>query len=154
LPSSSQFCADLRRQRALRALLQEPTVTAAAKAAKLSRRTLQNYLAEEEFQAELDALRARADEAELDSLRDFLRQRVASARRALARCWEEVDRSTTPPAVRAALLRELLRAEESAASLREQQYKAAHTSPTLQALALNGRKPKTRSEGLAEEIVE
>ena len=72
-----------RERRALLALLSEPTISAAAQAVGLSRRTIQRYLTRPEFRAELDTARIQAEKAEVTAYRDVLRQRLALAREAV-----------------------------------------------------------------------
>jgi hypothetical protein len=117
-----------RQQRAIQALLTERTVTDAAKAAKVSRRTLTSWLADEQFCAVLSKATGEAIDATVRRLAAL--SGSATSVLADAMCTDE----KTPVRVRAAdivlsrlmSLREQFELEQRIAALEE---KAKHEQP-------------------------
>lgn len=82
-----------KQQAGIRALLTEPTVTAAAQAAGVGRRTMYRWLADSAFQQALAA-------AELEALQQLTRALAGNANKAQAALLAILDDPNAPPSAR------------------------------------------------------
>ena len=105
----------MKRDRLIRALVHEDTISRAAKAAGCARSTVYRYLQEAKFRADLDKARQAIAEGNLDALVEFRSSQCAAAAVALDALIQVAQDSSTPAGARVSAAAKLIEGVETAA---------------------------------------